>query len=73
MRTKEPPGLLDVKGAAALVGVTPDAFYDLEQHGAIGPEPIRLHGRFRMYLRSEILRWMEARCPDRAAWLEGKI
>lgn len=45
MQRKTEPGLLTVKAAAALVGVTADAFYDLEHRGAIGPVPISLNGR----------------------------
>jgi hypothetical protein len=71
MRKITEPGLLDVKGAAALVGLTEGMFRDLEKRGAIGPEPIQLPGRRRYYLRSELLRFLEARCPDRKTWQEG--
>ncbi|MFM9957264.1 MAG: helix-turn-helix transcriptional regulator [Phycisphaerales bacterium] len=51
---------------AHLLGVSRSMLWKLHSSGRL-PLPIRL-GRSTRWRRAEVLAWLEAGCPDRAAW-----
>jgi hypothetical protein len=67
---KIPPLLVNGPTAARLCGVSARTWATLNTLGKT-PPPIRLGGRV-LWNRRELLRWVDAGCPDRAAWMVVK-
>lgn len=63
---ESPPLLVDAKTAARLCGIGTSTFWRWDGAGRI-PRPVRLGGTTRWRL-AELEAWIEAGCPDRAAW-----
>jgi len=70
-RQLEAPLLLNVKHAAALLGVSPNHFRKMGDTGRLGPLPVRL-GRAVRWRREELEEWVKTGCPPRARWLAQK-
>lgn len=58
------------KEAAALVGISRAQFHKMFVAGKVGPNPLPIGGQ--RYLRSEIVEWVQARCPDNKTWQSRK-
>jgi len=65
-RATETALLLDAAGAAAVLGLSRSAFYQLDVSGLV-PGPVRL-GTIRRWSRDELRRWVEEGCPPRTKW-----
>ena len=63
------PLLVGAVGAAKLVGVGKSLFYEMASTGRLGPMPISLTGKKKVWLRKELECWCEHRCPPREQWL----
>lgn len=59
--------LLEVREAAALVGVSRSTFWKLHSSGRV-PLPVRLGGRVVRWRREELQAWVSAGCPPRDHW-----
>ncbi len=55
------PELLTVEQAAAMAGVGKRSWWRFSSSGR-APAPVRI-GRCRRWVRSELVAWIEARCP----------
>jgi excisionase family DNA binding protein len=62
------PELLTTAKAAKLCGVSKRHFEVQAGAGRIGPAKVRLGGSVRWH-RSELIAWIDAGLPSRAAWL----
>ena len=58
---------VDIRGAAALLSISPSHLFALQCAGKFGPAGFRL-GRSRRFLISELRAWAEAGCPSAAQW-----
>lgn len=64
------PLALCASEAAALIGVGKSCFYEMHASGRLGPLPISLTSKKKVWLRKELERWCEHRCPPRGEWLQ---
>ncbi|HUW19502.1 MAG TPA: hypothetical protein VMW16_09385 [Sedimentisphaerales bacterium] len=64
---REPPLLVDVKSAAALLSISRSQFYAMHSNGRLGPMPIKLGDRT-LWIRQELIDWTAHRCPAREQW-----
>lgn len=60
--------LLDASGAAKLLGLTKQYFYELQSSGRLVPMPIKFGNRSR-WSRFELRAWVKNDCPPRERWL----
>lgn len=58
--------LITAAEAARLCGLGRSTWWRLHSSGQV-PMPVKV-GRATRWLRSEVLRWIEAGCPSRARW-----
>lgn len=58
--------LLPVQELAENLGVSPRQIWRLDSVGKL-PRPV-IVGQSKRWRRAEILSWIDAGCPDRAAW-----
>jgi predicted DNA-binding transcriptional regulator AlpA len=65
------PLLLDAIEVAELLGIGRSLLYAMHSSGQLGPMPLKL-GRCTRWRLDELERWVEAGCPPRVKWLEGK-
>ena len=61
------PLLLDIKGAAAALGIGRSLFYQMLSDGRLGPVSIRF-GKKRLFRLDELRKWVEGGCPTREKW-----
>ncbi|MHC4463199.1 MAG: helix-turn-helix transcriptional regulator [Planctomycetota bacterium] len=61
------PALLTILQVCQLLSISRAEFYRLNASGKFAPLPIGLC-RKRLYLRSEVLDWLSAKCPHRKQW-----
>ena len=61
------PLLLDVREAAALIGVSRATFWKLHSQGRV-PLPVRLSGRVVRWRKHELEAWVQSGCPTRDKW-----
>jgi predicted DNA-binding transcriptional regulator AlpA len=59
--------LLDVKQAAAMLGVSRATFFKLHSQGRV-PLPIRLTSRVVRWRKQELEAWVRCGCPTREKW-----
>lgn len=62
--------LVDAAGAAKLLSVGKSLFYEMATSGRLGPLPISLTSKKKVWLRRELECWCEHRCPPRDEWLQ---
>jgi len=61
------PLVVDVEGAAALLGISQSHLFQLQRSGKFGPRGLKL-GRSRRFLVAELRAWCEAGAPSAAVW-----
>ena len=59
--------LIDAHAVADLLGISARSFRRMNDTGR-APRPIRVGPRLIRWRRDEIAAWIDAGCPDRAAW-----
>ncbi len=64
------PLALCASDAAALIGVGKSCFYEMHASGRLGPLPISLTSKKKVWLRGEIELWCAHRMPSRDKWLQ---
>jgi len=62
--------LVGATGAAKLLGVGKSLFYEMASTGRLGPLPILLTSKKKVWSRKELERWCDHRCPPRDQWLQ---
>lgn len=65
------PLMIDVRGVAALLGVSARHVQGLDYSGRLGPMPVKL-GRSARWSIEEVREWVRAGCPTRPKWLARK-
>lgn len=61
------PEALPAAGAARLLGISRALFFRMHSAGKV-PLPVYLTPRCPRWLRTELLDWLAAGCPDRLTW-----
>lgn len=64
------PLALSATDAAALIGVGKSCFYEMHSSGRLGPMPISLTSKKKVWLRRELELWCKSRMPARDEWLQ---
>ena len=64
------PFLVDADAAAELLSVGKSLFYEMGATGRLGPMPISLTSKKKVWLRKELECWCDRRCPPRDEWLQ---
>ena len=70
MQTDLAPLLVDAKTASRLCGVGLSLWYEMVSTGRLGPLPILLTSKKKVWLRKELECWCDRRCPPRDEWLQ---
>lgn len=62
--------MTDIRGVAALLGLSVRHTQALDASGRLGPQAVCL-GRSRRWSVSELRQWVKAGCPPRDCWVSG--
>jgi predicted DNA-binding transcriptional regulator AlpA len=61
-----------MSAVAKIIGVSLSHLHTMRRKKLLGPQPVKLGGTIR-WKRSELLRWIQAECPDLETWNRIKI